>query len=392
MSSDMSIVNIPATVKSDSKEYTVYGIGADESWANVTELTFPSTITEVGAIAIYAKQLQTVNISDIDTFCRIKPFGLYGAFCSDSNSPRFLINGNLVEDLIISDGIESISEQFSYYTYLKSVKFPASLTHIGKYAFYGCSSLSEINIPRTVTSIGRGAFFLCSGVKTLTIPGSIATIPQSAFGIMSELQTLYIEDGVTDIEYGAFSTCMKLTSLRLPETLVTMGDNAFADSRALDKVIMPNSLRTIGIQAFIRAYELTSVRFGTGLTTIGESAFEYNKNIKEVYCPVENLCPALPDNAFETVVYESATLYVPEGMKSQYAEASGWRNFKNIVEKAMSGIDNIADDGIGKTVQGIYNLSGVNMGTTILGNLPEGLYIVLYSDGTTAKRHTTPHQ
>ena len=48
------------------------------------------------------------------------------------------------------------------------------ITSIGKYAFYGCSGLTELALPNSVTSIEEKAFSDCSGLAKIT---SLAEIP-----------------------------------------------------------------------------------------------------------------------------------------------------------------------------------------------------------------------
>ena len=50
----------------------------------------------------------------------------------------------------------------------KSTIIPNSVTSIGNYAFYDCSSLTSVEIPNSVTSIGDCAFAYCSSLNRLS--------------------------------------------------------------------------------------------------------------------------------------------------------------------------------------------------------------------------------
>jgi hypothetical protein len=56
-------------------------------------------------------------------------------------------------------------------------------TSIGKYAFCGCSKLTNFVIPESVTSIGASAFQNCSKMTEVSIPASVTTIGSYAFYI-----------------------------------------------------------------------------------------------------------------------------------------------------------------------------------------------------------------
>ena len=50
------------------------------------------------------------------------------------------------------------------------------------------------------------------------------------------------------------------------------------------------------------------------------------KNIK-----VESKRPAISDKYLASYIYETCTLYVPEGSENAYYVAEGWKEFENIV-------------------------------------------------------------
>ena len=85
-----------------------------------------------------------------------------------------------------------------------------SVTSIGSYAFYKCTSLTTITLPEGVTSIESCAFFSCTSLTSITIP-----------------------EGVTSIEERTFYGCESLTAIVLPKNLREIGSQAFADCNEL---------------------------------------------------------------------------------------------------------------------------------------------------------------
>ena len=73
----------------------------------------------------------------------------------------------------------------------KNTVIPNTVTSIGQYAFYNCSSLTSINIPNSVTSIGDYAFYNCSGLTSVTIGNGVTSIGSWAFEYCRDLADVF---------------------------------------------------------------------------------------------------------------------------------------------------------------------------------------------------------
>ncbi|MBQ9354165.1 MAG: leucine-rich repeat protein, partial [Clostridia bacterium] len=57
---------------------------------------------------------------------------------------------------------------------------PENAKSIGKYVFYGCTSLKSVTIPNSITSIGSYSFYNCTEIATLTISDNVRSIGSNA--------------------------------------------------------------------------------------------------------------------------------------------------------------------------------------------------------------------
>ena len=144
---------------------------------------------------------------------------------------------------------------------------PNSVTSIGNYAFYGCSSITSITIPHSVTSIGKLAFFNCTSLTSISLPNNLTNIGDRAFintpwlqnqpegllyfgdilytyvGAIPEDAEIVIKEGTTKIAGGAFMggdhnnyTVDNITSFTFPQSIKFIGENAFSSSIIRDSL------------------------------------------------------------------------------------------------------------------------------------------------------------
>lgn len=118
-------------------------------------------------------------------------------------------------------------------------------------------------------------------------------------------------------------------------------NNAFWNVSKLEKVVLPEGLKTIGEGAFQYCFGLREVHLPSTLEEIGDYAFYYCYGLSSVVARMETPV-AISRNVFTIIhwiddgtseeTFSQATLFVPEGFKSNYQSAPVWREFKNIYQ------------------------------------------------------------
>jgi hypothetical protein len=111
-------------------------------------------------------------------------------------------------------------------------------------------SANILLLGRTVTNIGSYAFYDCTSITTIIIPDSVITIGDYAFYGCTSLTTVIIPDSVTTIGDYAFNGCTSLTTVIIPDSVITIGDYAFYECTSLTNITITNPDTTIGRFAF----------------------------------------------------------------------------------------------------------------------------------------------
>lgn len=310
--------------------------------------------------------------------------------------------------LNIPSNVTSIGDcAFSDCYNLKSIDLPSSLTSIGGGAFSGCNYLSSLNFPSSLSEIGESAFSSCNSLKSVTLPPNLTSISNRAFYSCDSLKSVIIPSGLTSIEPNAFEECERLsnvtfpsspfsigdyafrgcrfTSLTLPSSLTEIGIEAFAHCKGLKSLTLSPSLSRIGYNAFGDCDRLTTLTIPSGLTSLstlnGDSEYHYDlfseSDIESVYVAWEVPIPA--GGFFYYVNLSNCTLYVPQGTRQRYSGTEVWRDFGEIKEYDISGVDKVDNHSEAKEASR-YSLDGQRLSVPV-----KGLNIVRYSDGSIKK-------
>ena len=320
------------------KGVTSIGYWAFSDCSSLTSITIPEGVTSIGNWAFYGCTSLTgiwvgkcnPNYSNDENgvlYNKEKtrliqcPGGLSGTYAipdSVTSIGDYAFYGcSSLTSIIIPDSVTSIGNRaFMDCTSLTSVTIPDGVTSIGDKAFSGCSSLTSITIPESVTSIGYRAFYGCSSLTSITIPNGVTSIGSDAFYGCSSLTSITIPNGVTSIGSDAFSGCSSLTSIIIPDSVTSIGNRAFMDCTSLTSVTIPDGVTSIGDKAFSGCSSLTSITIPESVTSIGDKAFGSCNSLKVVAFLGEK--PSINSSAFAGV---TADAYYPESLDSD----SSWK-------------------------------------------------------------------
>ena len=310
-SSDYSVTYY---IPSSLRDVTITGgnilYGAFYNCTNLTSVTIGNSVTSIGNSAFSGcTSLTRVYITDIAAWCNI-------SFGNASANPLYYtenlyLNGELVIELVVPDSVTNIGDYAFYYcTSLTSIVIPDSVTSIGSYAFRNCTSLTSVTIPDSVTSIGNYAFYNCTALEEIyfnatamndlsssnyvfynagkncngikvVIGKNVTKIPADLFYPCSDsiyspkIISVEFEEGSVCESIGSsvFRDCTGLTSITIPDSVTSIGSSAFENCYSFTSITIPDSVTSIGNYAFYGCTGLTSIIIPDSVTSIGDAAF-----------------------------------------------------------------------------------------------------------------------
>ena len=136
---------------------------------------------------------------------------------ADANYALYL-NGELVTNLVIPDGITEIkNETFRGCQLFTELIIPEGVVSIGRYAFNSCTSLVNISFPNSLTTLYRGAFSGCIGLRSVELPVTLTTIEYSVFSICTSLVDIYSKSPTPPgVDAGSFNNIAPNATLYVP--------------------------------------------------------------------------------------------------------------------------------------------------------------------------------
>ena len=158
-------VVIPAEMQGRAvTEIAPNAFSAVEKYLDVTDIVIPSSILRIGNGAFTdLDTLKCVYINDLAAWCTIE----FGNLFSNplSYSDELYLDGELLCDLAIPDGVERISAYaFAYFAGISSLTVPDSVTYIGDCAFIGSKGLTLVTVGSGLLSAGSHVFSGCTSI------------------------------------------------------------------------------------------------------------------------------------------------------------------------------------------------------------------------------------
>ena len=187
---------IPSVVTIKGEDYSVTSI-ADKAFyesSNITSLTIPATVREIGEDFVYSARLERITVESGSPYFK----DIDGILYTADNSTLIKCPKLRYGHFDVPDGVRTISAKAFYTTGITSINLPNTLSEIGQGAFSFCYNLSKVTIPSSVTKMGRSVFSCCYYLQFAKVESEV--VGASMFHYCWGLRTLILGTKVKKIE------------------------------------------------------------------------------------------------------------------------------------------------------------------------------------------------
>lgn len=264
--------------------------------AKVAEISLPASVTEIGALGYYAKELEKISVSPENPYFTSEngvlfskdktklfcyPCAKQGSYTIPSEVTvlaPYAFGGASVEKVVINSKITNLPDGVFAGSDITELIIPDNITYIGYYICEGCTKLASVNIGNGVESLGYRTFYGCSSLTDVVFGENIKDLNRLTFAYCTSLKRFEIPYGVDGVSNGVLAECTSLETVIFPETVTYIAYQAFLNDTALKSVDLPQSLEKIYRYSFYGS-GIQSVEIPKGVSYIGEFAFPDNTEI-----------------------------------------------------------------------------------------------------------------
>lgn len=266
------------------------------------------SLMPVSAVTAFAESENGGEVTTVDSgYCGAENGGKNLSWTLDNNGVLTISGSGAMKDYTWDENVR-LDWYVNHKDDIHSVVLDDKITHIGDYAFDGCTNIKSVRytsytgnagvaLPESVTTIGVHAFSDTGVTGTLKLPEHLTEIDSSAFYHCRKLNgELKLPDTVKEIGGFAFHSCGFTGKLELPASLENIGNDAFDFCSGLTgKLTFPSKMNEIGFSIF-QGTGITEVVIPSSIKTVRDFAFESCMNLKKVYLPTK--MPTIYNRAF----------------------------------------------------------------------------------------------
>ena len=230
---------------------------------------------------------------------------------------------------------------------------------------------TDIILPQGLEEIEGNAFTL-DAIGTLYIPNCLKSCASSSIET-SAIRSIVLEDGTGTLSLNSFGR---------PVTFLEIFCWPYKDVLNIESVYYGKNTSPFVLNCLIP--QTGARHFDTILCdtlTIGPMVSELPEVSNDITFNTIHSLITNPDDVvphFTPAIYAQATLFVPQGTKEKYQNATGWKEFETILEVGETAIGGITTNP--PTVSARFSLDGRR-----LTSPQKGINIIRRSDGTTRK-------
>ena len=241
----------------------------------LVDIVIPESVAKMGYFAFDGcDNMQNIHVSDLTAWCNIDFYYSWGTI-GEKKDYNLYVDGELVTDLVIPDGVTVIKGwAFYYFSNITSVIIPDGVTEIGTQAFCDCSGLTKIYIPDSMMKIGGNAFWVNNDNFLEMHISDLAAWCNIEF----RFNWIFVNGG-----YGLYLDGERITDLVIPDGVTSIGKSSFTNCSSLTSVTIPDSVTNIGYNAFSNCSGLTSVTIADSVTEIEKYTFYGCMNLHEIH-------------------------------------------------------------------------------------------------------------
>ena len=297
-----------AIVDAEGKETTVFPGYTLRKHPSLTTLTFPKTVTSIGAGAFFkCLKLKKVVLPEA-----IKKL-----------SESVFMSCSALSEINFPNGLESIGRSALYMTAITDFIAPKSLRTLGDNALYG-TQITKAVLNDKLEKIGQASFAACKQLEKIEIENN------PNFKLVDGV--LYSADETTLV---AYPLADKRPLYKTLSTVTTICQGIFEGAVNLKDIYINEGVTTIPVSLCCNAEALERMYWPATITDVKVGAIDACKKLRELHVAATK-APAADTGAFGVMFKNyTAYLYVPFGAKASYEANEEWNeNFIGIKEES----------------------------------------------------------